>query len=191
MIKYPYIIAGISVLVWAAIPFRQLGKKYFYYFYIFALVDPLSIYLRLLFHSSSNFFYVFGSLLALISIQNALFIKRYKLPLFIFLIITSILYFYLNLSGYIALFAFIRFLILLTLLKDLVNNILENRIFNFFIAALILDETLTLFKFLGIISGASNNYFYYYTSTAFDIIIGLFFWIKEDNPRLLFKLIKN
>jgi len=85
----------------------------------------------------------------------------------------------------------IHVLILLTLLKDLTKSFGKKQMVNLFIMGLILDEIITVLMFLGDISGASNNYFYFYASAAFDILIGLFFWIKEDNPKLSFKLVRD
>lgn len=186
---FPYILAGISILIWSIVPFRQVHKKYFYYFYFSALIDPLTFYLRFLFHSNSNFFFISCSLLALISIQNKSLIKKYNLLTILFFIIINILFFYLKNSVFILFYSTIHLLLLLTFLKDIVKNISLNKVFNIFIAMLILEESITILKVLGLSSGISNNYFYFYASNAFDLLIGLFFWIKEDNPRLSINLI--
>ena len=180
-----------SLIVWAIIPFRQLGKKYFYYFYFNSIQDYLTLYLRYLFHSNTNFFFIPCNILMLILIQDSKSIWKNKTIYLAGLFIFSILYFLLSLDESLILNALIHFLILITLSKDFVKIYFRDRMISVFIAVIILEEAITILRYLGIISGASNGYFYFYASVAFEILIGFFFWIKEDNPRLLIKLSKH
>ena len=188
--KPEFLIIYFTTIVWAVIPFRQYRKKYFYYFYFNNIGDYLTLYARFLFHSQSNFFYVPTNLLMLISIQEASSIKKYKAMYLTGLLVLSILYFYLNTDENFILDALIYFLILITLSKDFIKIFFKERIINLFIAVIILDAAISMLRYLGVISGASNGYFYFYASIAFEILIGFFFWIKADNPRLLIKLRK-
>ena len=183
-----YILIYLSAFIWAAVPFRQYGKRYFYYFYFSIIVDYLTIFIRLIFHSRSNFFLISCSILALIFVQEYSFIKKHKLILSFILLLISIVYFILNLNEYLILFGFIHALIVFTLIKDFVKIFISAKTINLFMAIMILDESITIFKYLGVISGSSNNYFYFYASAAFEILIAFFFWIKEDNPRLQVKI---
>ena len=177
-----------SLIVWAVIPFRQLGKRYFYYFYFNSIQDLLTLYLRYLFHSNTNFLFVPCNILMLILIQDASSIRKYKTLYLAGLFIFSALYFLLSLNETLILNALIYFLILITLSKDFIKIFFKERIINMFIAVIILDSAISMLRYLGVISGASNGYFYFYASVAFEILIGFFFWIKADNPKLLIKL---
>ena len=189
--KLVFLIVYFDIFVWAVIPFRQLGKKYFYYFYFSSLGDLLILYSRFLFHSNSNFFYIPCNTLMLLLIQDASSVKKYKIIYFAILFILSTSFFLINIDESFILNALIHFLILITLSKDFVKIYFRERIISVFIAVIILEEAITILRYLGIISGASNGYFYFYASVAFEILIGFFFWIKADNPRLLIKLSKH
>ena len=186
-----FILIYLNLIVWAVIPFRQLGKKYFYYFYFNTVGDYLTLYMRFLFHSNTNFFYIPCNFLMLLLIQDVSSIKKYKLIYFALLFIVSITYFLINLNDSLILNALIYFLIIITLSKDFIKIFFRDGKINMFVAVIILDATISILRFLGIISGASNSYFYFYASVAFEIIIGFFFWIKEDNPKFHIKLYSN
>ncbi len=70
-----YIFLGISVIVWSTIPFRHVGKKYFYFFYFLAFSDPLTLLLRTVFHSGSNFLIYPCYYLAFIGLQDKYLVK--------------------------------------------------------------------------------------------------------------------
>ncbi len=189
--KPEFLILYFDTIVWAVIPFRQYRKKYFYYFYFNNIGDYLTLYMRLLFHSSSNFFYIPGSILMLIFIQDEKSLKKYQIFYLISFIVFSILYFKLNLEGYVITYGLIHILILITLCRDFIKAFFRAGTIMTFVAAIILNEAVDTFKIFGIISGTSNGYFYFYASVAFEILIGFFFWIKADNPKLLIKLSRN
>ena len=186
-----FIIIYLNIIVWAVIPFRQIGKKYFYYFYFNTIGDYLTIYMRFIFHSNSNFFYIPTSILMLILIQDAYYIKKFRLFIILCFIVLSILFFKLNLEGYVILYGLIHVLILVTLFKDLIKIFKREQTISIFISVIILYEAVDTLNIFGTFSGASNGYFYFYASVAFEILIGFFFWIKADNPKLLIKLREN
>ncbi len=183
-----FILIYFDIIIWTVIPFRQLGKKYFYYFYFNTLGDYLTLYMRFLFHSSTNFFYIPCNTLMLLAILDASYIKKYKLIYIAVLFTMSATFFLINVDNNFILNALIHFLILITLSKDFIKIYFKERKISLFVAVIILDESINILRYLGVISGASNGYFYFYVSTAFEILVGFFFWIKEDNPKLLIQL---
>ena len=186
--KLVFLIVYFDIFVWAIIPFRQLGKKYFYYFYFSSLGDLLTLFSRFLFHSNTNFFYIPCNTIMLLLIQDASSVKKYKVIYLAILFTLSTSFFLINIDESFILNALIHFLILITLSKDFIKIYFKERKISLFVAVIILDEFINILRYLGVISGASNGYFYFYASTAFEILIGLFFWIKEDNPKLLIQL---
>ena len=191
LLKLPILLSLTSSAIWAVIPFRQYGKKYFYYFYFITLGNLLILYLRWLFHSGSNFFYVPGNFLALVFVQDVSLIKKYKFGLLIILAILSLLYFKIDTNETFILLSIIQSMILLTLLKLLIKTLINRQVIDLFLSVMILDVIITILVQLGIIHGATNNYYYFYVSVTFDSLVSLFFWIKADNPILLIKLSTN
>ncbi len=183
------IITYVSILVWSTIPFRHTGNKYFYFFYFTALMDPLTLYLRLVFHSSSNFFYMPLQYLTLIALFNKQIIIKNKVPIIILLVIIGLINIKIDLLRDLLLNSLIIFSILLKLFVELFTSTFKQKLLNLFLITLILNMVLMIFQFLGVYTGYLNGYFYFYIAIILEIFIGLFFWIfKEDNPKLLIKL---
>ena len=186
------IVLYFSILVWSTIPFRHAGKKYFYFFYFYALLDPLTLYLRILFHSGSNFFFIPIHFIMLISLFEKRLIIKYKSPLITILVILSLINFKINLLSFLLLLSLINLLILLKFFKEIISPSNINKGINIFLVFLFLNMITEILQYLGDYMGYLNGYFYFYLSLAFETLLGLFFWIfKEDNPKLLIKLYKN
>ena len=183
----------VETIVWSLIPFRQAGKKYFYFFYSIAFADPVTELLRIQFHSTSNFMFIPSYFLALISLQDRQYIKRYRIIItLMFIILVSVNLWGIKADSFI-LMSIINFLIFGTLIKDLMKQILNDKSISLFLAVLVFDELLMVLKDIGIFSDLSTGYFYTYILIYSDFIIGVFFLIiKADNPRLTLKLaLKN
>lgn len=179
------IIFYIGIIIWSTIPYRHIGKRYFYFFYSYALADPLTLYLRILFHSPSNFFYIPVNFIAFVSLFNSQFIKKNKLFILITFIIVLIININISSSVYLIIVSLLNFLILIKIVYEFIFSINLERLTNIFLIVMILNTIATIFQFLGIITGFVNGYFYYYAFVIFQIFIGIFFWIfKEDNPKL-------
>ncbi len=189
LMNFPLLILYLSIIVWSTIPFRHIRKKYFYFFYSIALIDPLTSYLRQLFHSSSNFFFIPLGFLSLVSLYEKQIIKKNKIYIILLFIILCLINIKINLYVFLFLTGLVYFSILLKLVSDFVILIYKEKLFNIFSAVLVLNAVTEVFSFLHIYTGSTNGYFYFYTLLIFQIVIGFFFWIfKEDNPKLLIKL---
>ena len=80
-------------------------------------------------------------------------------------------------------------LILMKLLYDMFNSTFSHGIFNLFNLALVLNTISVIFQTLGVYLGYLNGYFYFYAADSFEIIIGLFLWIfEEDDLRFLIRI---
>ena len=187
--NFPNLISFFSILVWSTIPFRHIGKKYFYFFYFIALADPLTFFLRLELHSNSNIFYIPFQYLALISLFEKQQIIKNKTPLIIIFTILCLINIKIDLLPYILLLVVIDILILIKLFIDLSISSFKLRFINLFTIFLILNMIIEILQSLGIFNGFINGYFYFYAANVFEISIGLFFWIfKEDEPKMLIVL---
>ncbi len=180
----------VSIIIWFIIPFRQLNQRYFYYFLLFALLDPINLGLKELVHMNTNILFIPFSFLALVTVQEVRFIKKYWL---IILIIFPFI-FVINLNGlsnfdFFILMSLIHFLIFLKLIKDFVVNIVKNNLFDIFLLVLVFYELTVITKFLNLLSGFTDANIYFIITTTFEILIGLFFCIfKSDDNKLLLQL---
>jgi hypothetical protein len=176
---------------WTILPFRQKGKKYFYYFYCLASMEALTLFSRLILHSTTNYFYVPISFLALLSIQDSRYLKKYRviiLSLFIAICIANFSKF--MITNFFLIMSITYFMILIKLLKDFITFLVFNNTINIFLIVLIFDEITVVTKSLNLVSTLSNEYLSYYIMTSsFEVLVGIFFLIfTDDNPRLFHKL---
>ncbi len=118
--------------IWSLIPFRQAGKKYFYFFYSLAFADPVTALLRVHFHSGTNLMYAPSYFLALVSLQSEKLIKKYRLAVvFILFIICAISLRNVISEGFIMM-SIINFLILISFLGDFMKQLMLCKSFNIF-----------------------------------------------------------
>ncbi len=180
----------LSIIIWLIIPFRQIGKKYFYYFLSFALLDPLTEFLRIAFKSSSNYFFVPITCLALISILNISIIKKYRYQIIVLFVLVCIFNFTKIMSeNTFIILCIIHLLIFLKLLKVFSINFVRNKLFDIFLTILIFYEITVILKFLNLLTGFTNADIYFYITTTFEILFGLFFCIfRSDDSRLVLQL---
>ena len=180
------ILLYLSVIVWAIIPFRQLKKDYFFYFLAWISADIITLGARFIFHSTTNFFYVPLSFLALIALQNFKSIKKQWLTitfLFLGICLLNIEYNIIIISVFI-----LHILILISFLKELIIHYVKNNLFSIFLLALIFYEITVVAKFLNYLTGFTNDYYYFIITTIFEIAFGVFFIIlKADDERLIFQ----
>ncbi len=189
--NFHYLIVYLSILAWSIIPFKQVGKKHFYFFYTSSLVDPLTMYLRLLFHSGSNIFFIPLSFLSLVSLYEKQIIKKNNIYIILIFIFLCLLTLEIDTYACFIILSGIYFLILIKFVSDFIISIYKESLFNIFSVVLVLDSVTEVIKFLGIYSGFVNGYFYFYAFAIFQIIIGIFFLIfKEDNLKLIIRLSK-
>ena len=183
-------ISILSLVIWTIIPFRQWKQNYFKYFTILAMVDIVTNVLRKFFNSNTNSVYTIISLLLVYSLVGNKFIKKYKYILTTCLGLTIYLSIYtLNNINNLVLFSILHFIIIAILLKYFITKIVRTNILNIFTLILLLYEISVVTKIVNLITGFADAYTYFYLTTAFEILIGIFFIIfKEDDPRIVFKI---
>ena len=188
--NFIYIIAYISILIWAIIPFRQIGNNYFYYFLLFAAIDPIMLFFRIGLHSTTNYFYLPYSYLIWLSIQNGSFIKKYRFLLFvIFILISLVSIDHFVMDKFFLFMGLIHLVIFLKFIKDFIIDFIRNNILNIFLIVLAFYEITIITKNFNILSGITNAHVYFVITTFFEILIGLFFCIfRSDDNRLILQL---
>lgn len=168
----PKIIYFFNIFAWLLPPFRQKGCKYFLYFLILALSDPIFGLINWIHNSNSTSYYLFVSTLLLISLL------RKKVLLFSLLIVLF-LSIYLN-NPEIRFFTFlVHFVILLYFLKEIIVIISRDSKIVLFNLVLVLYEATVLFKFAASYLEIAG-YLFYYITTAFEVLIAVFFTIYNE-----------
>ena len=187
--KYLYII---SFIIWLLPPLRQFKGKYFLYFLILALNDPLSyVYTYVIMKGSSNLWIIILSYYFLIiSITERDVLKKNMyvfMVILVFLIVVSIL----NLAPnyYFTIIVLEHSIILLIFLRIFITNYVNYRKINLFTLLLIIYELMFTLKFFNFIIGFADAVAFFIITSFAQIALGFFFSIfREDNPRLLVQL---
>jgi len=179
----PKIIFVATIIAWLLPPFRQKGHRYFLYFLILALSDPIWFLINNFYPGNSSFYYLVISTLTLISVMR----KKYLFASFIPIILIGIFLDYPE----VRIFTFIvHFILLLYFLKEFIIIISKDSKIVFFNLILLLYEATVLFKF-GASYFTTAGYLFFYITTAFEIFIAAFFTLynEENSPVLKLRMV--
>lgn len=181
----------IAVIVWVLPVLRHWNRKFFYYFLVLGISDPISLLFRIVIgYPLPQVFYslsAFLLLVALLRIDKKKFLYILVLLGSLILISSSTLYNNRYIDTIIV--AVFHGLIFFVILKLFALNNVETYSFNFFYILLIFYELTTILKLLLITIGTTDAIAYFLTTTVFQILFGLYFAIfREDDQRLIFKL---
>lgn len=177
----------ISIIVWFFPAIRQYKTKYFWFFLILALSDPIVYILRTtLIYNPSFYFYVFISFLLIISLQDKDFIIRARL-FWLSIFILTIIGFFLDISNnsQLLLLLFTNSIILFILLRNYIVEFV-NKKNNLFLLFLVIYQLTNISKFLNLLLGFADATAFFIITSIFQIAFGLFFSIfREDNSKLV------
>ena len=185
----------IGIIVWTAVPVRQFGSRFFYFFLFLVSPDLITLVARLIFHSDTNFFFDPLLFLALIALLDIKLLKKYRIVLSLFFLLICLISFpqtIFQVPGYLfstLLESIIHLFILFILIKELTIDLLNKRFINLFLLILMIYEIMNLTRSLNYLSGFTNDFFYYKITSLFETLFAIFFIIfKADSPRLVFQL---
>ncbi len=177
----------ISIIVWLFPPIRQFKTKYFWFFLILALADPITHFLRQFsIYNPSYYFYVFISFLLIVSLQDKNFIIKAKF-FWLTIFILSIIGFFLDISNnsQLLLLLFTNSVILFILLRNYIVEFVTKKN-NLFLLFLVIYQLTIISKFLNLLLGFADATAFFIITSIFQIAFGLFFSIfREDNPKLV------
>ncbi len=182
-------IIDISVFFWLLPPFRQFKGRFFYYFLIMALSDPITIFCFEVLKLSVNTIHSIAGLFLILSI---LFIeegikKKFILTLLISGFILGMFY----LPNHLYLLVAIHIVIFLMLLKIAIVPIYQKNIINIFYFALLFYE-LSIVLNLSLIMGGSNiKMLLFYMTLSFQVLMAIFFTIFTEKSRILIRHIRE
>jgi hypothetical protein len=182
----------ISMIIFMLPPFRQYNGRFFYYFLILAIEDPIARVFELSFHFHPIIVHLlFGILLVLAVLKYEKFLKYalYSVP---FLIVGGIGISFLNVEVLRILLALTHIIIFFIVAKLAVIFIRDTKGINFFHIMLILYESSIILKFITLVLNIHNGILLFYITLAFELFLGLFFSLfRDDSPKVLFFVHEN
>ncbi|OGU35548.1 MAG: hypothetical protein A2068_02140 [Ignavibacteria bacterium GWB2_35_6b] len=183
-----------SIVVWVFPAIKQYKTKYFFLFFIFAATDIFVISAVFLFNARPSLLYFLFFSVLVISFLNTNKVKKHTVAFFFIIILLITTATYLNIrsfDGVILLLPLTGILYFLT--NDFLLHIISYNKINIPLLILVLYQVLGILKLLNILLGLYESEFYFYTASAFQILIGLFFsfFSVEDNRLNINVHIKN
>jgi hypothetical protein len=182
------IITYASIFVWLLPAIRQYKGKYFYYFLILALSDPLNIFFVNVLNVPNYFFHSIAGILLFYSIGTSTqsFLKYWKFNLLFILVFLFTLF---TLPNLLFLILILHVLILSIFIKQSVILLHQSGELNYFLLVLIFYEITVLLKVIVFISGTDTGIMFFYLTLSFQILVALFFTIfREESSILTIKL---
>ncbi|HEX2962670.1 MAG TPA: hypothetical protein VHO43_12805 [Ignavibacteriales bacterium] len=181
--KLSQIIFYISLTIWLLPPLKQFRGKFFYYFLIQAISDPIS--LILIKHHYFNIpFYVVKDIILMLCLWNPK--QAIKKAYFIVPVLLLIYYLVYDINYHITylILSVINIGILYFIFKMATDDILELKRVKVFYIVFILYELSVILKFIIAITSINLGMVYFYVTTAFEILLGIFFiFVSERNER--------
>ncbi len=186
-----YIIIYTSMAAWVLPPFRQYRTRYFYFFLILGLSDPLTYIAARIFSVDAIIIYAFSTpvlVLSLINIKN-----KFKIILLIISAasISMVLAVKLDMQEMMVYLLLQYFIIWILIFRHSIIMLLEKgliTLFNIFLNIYILS---LLMKFIIIINNTKAGVYYFYISSAFEILIGIFFIIYNEKNSPAYRLLSK
>jgi hypothetical protein len=169
----------VNIVAWLFPPFRQKGCKYFLFFLILALSD-LIWYSFFQMHIHDAAYYLFISTLLIAAVMR----KKYLLLLLIPVLSTG---FFLTASEIRFLTMILHFAILIFFLREFILIISRESKIVLFDLVILLYEASLIFKF-GASYFLTAGYLFFYITTAFEILIAVFFSFVNEKNSPAFKL---
>jgi hypothetical protein len=184
----PRLIVYLSTFVWIFPPLRQFRGRFFYYFLLLGLSDPVSLAFHYLGFEGSSLplFFLFSVGLLLSLPQQQRFIKiSYLIPV---LILSICAIDFLQVSDLIILIGLIHIMIVFAIFKYIITYVYKNGRIQFFHLLLLTYEILMLLKFINLIFELNNGIINFNFISGFQILLGILFcFIREESPKLALK----
>lgn len=181
------VIVYLSRIVWSFPPFRQYKGKFFNYFFIFAIGDPIGVFLIRLGYKNTHPVNAAIAAAALLSVM-ALNRNLSKTPSISFVLFTLVAGILMPLVEVKLMTAAILMLLVYYFIRYMVIFAGKyGRVSLFHILFLIYNVSLA-FKLINIALELKKGQMYFYFTTGFEIILGILFCIfREGDKRFAFK----
>lgn len=182
--KLSQIIIYISLCIWLLPPLKQFRGKFFYYFLIQAIADPIALTLIKL-HCYNLPFYVVKDILIILCLWNLKVTIRKLYMIVPVLLLIHYLIYGIDYKITVPLISGIQMVVLYFIFKMATDDMLELKRVKMFYIVLILYELSVILKFIISITSLNLGLVYFYATTAFEILPGIFFiFVSERNEKL-------
>lgn len=180
LIKY---IIYLSSVVWILIPIRQYKTRFFLFFLLLGLYDPVFISAFYLFNVDVSVLYLLGSCLLPYAVLFSVKVRtKYFITIFLFIICGIVVIFFP--TKIIILQLIIHLLIFFSFLKTFTISYSDIRKLSVFFLILLSYEFSLLLKFY--LTEFEIGMMYFHLTTVFQILIGIFFlFINEKNSPMI------
>ncbi|OGU64466.1 MAG: hypothetical protein A2499_06740 [Stygiobacter sp. RIFOXYC12_FULL_38_8] len=181
----------VSIVVWLITPIRQYKTRYFWFFLIIGLTDPIAIIVGKSFNLVIAQLYIPLDILSFFSVIEYKKINVYKI-LFYLAIVGIGTYSFFHFWEYGSyFFTTVLFFVLVILIRQSFQFIVERGSINIFHAVLVFYQALNVFKSLTVLLNFSTGVWFYFISNVVQIFLGIFFALyREDDPRFSIEVMK-
>lgn len=185
----PILIQYLSILIWLVPPIRQNKTKYFTFFLILALSDPILYSIYLIFGIQALKFYPIMTFLLIISLSNN---KKPFLWIATSVAILILTYIFNNNPTRLYYLCIILFtVVLFQIINKLIQILIQKRLLNLFLSVLLFYALINELKFIAIALNLYQGSISYYLATFTQIFFGIIFsfiTITTKNYQLSSKL---
>ncbi len=180
------IIVNVSMLIWVLTPVRQYGGRYFLFFLISALLDPMIMLMHFFIHVVFFRIYSVADFIMLITIIDFKKVVQFKYYIIALLAITIYLADNLTMTEIPWVIVIENIVTLYLFLKITLLYIDKRKEINIFHVVMDLYLFTLAIKFIAWVIDIRFGVLYFYITTAFEILIGIFFIFYNDNnsPKL-------
>ncbi len=188
--KIYFVIASLSMLFWIFPAVKQYKTELFWYFFIFAFTDPVKVIINLqIKHVSNNLTYVLSSFLLMLSVLWS-FKNKKSIRILIAVVLSLALFsFFSNRIFTYNLMISIHVIITYFFIKRTFMFTANSGKVNIFHLILLLEEISIILKMSAMLISLKPGLNYYVATTAFQILIAIFFTLyREDNKKLFIDL---
>jgi hypothetical protein len=186
-----FYILYLSMLVWIIPPFRQFKEGYFFYFLILAVSDPLIGVLNYAFKVHAHTIHITAGLLLIYSVQYYKQNRSFKFnhKNFFFALVTLFAVVNGNIVFIKTVLLLIHLMLFYYFLQLLLNNAKEEEEIKIYHIVLLFYEASIILKVLNLIIGTATGIVYFYITTAFGMLVAIFFIIYnlKNSPAISLK----
>lgn len=174
-----YIILYLNTLVWLLIPFRQFRTRFFGYFLVLGLMDPIYLILVKFDSVESSIYYSFITILLLYPTLFSIG-KRTKSMLILFFLGLVILFILQFIEQILITQLLMHLVVLLFFIKHSILYLSQNKSLLLFHLVLIVYEFSIILKFFVPLGNIEMGPEYFYFTTAIQIFIGIYFLFYNE-----------
>lgn len=181
----------LSLFFWVLPPLRQYKTSLFIYFLILAISDLFGLLLFHFLKLDFSYFYIIVSFSSLIALQKNEYLRK-KWILFSGsgLIVISLSFIKFGIGIHIFFLTLLHLMIIFRILYLFVMVVAQKQSISFFYLVLAFYEFTVLLKFFNYLFPLNvDAHTYFYITTIFELLVGVFFTLfREDSPKLVYQL---